>query len=499
MIAMTLAEVAAATGGRLAGGARPETGVTGPVVIDSREVGPGGLFVALVGERVDGHDYAAAAMAAGAAAVLSDRDLEVACVVVDDVRAGLGALARAVRDRLDGLTVIGVTGSSGKTSTKDLLAQLLADAGPTVAPPNSFNNEIGVPLTLLRCEADTRFLVSEMGAREPGNITYLCDIVRPRIGVVLNVGAAHAGVFGSREATAAAKGELVEALPAASDGGLAVLNADDAAVAAMASRSPAAVVRTGVQALDAEVRASAIGVDSSARPSFTLHLGGVQVPVRLPLHGEHHVANALAAAAVAAAVGLPPSRIGALLSRAAQTSAGRMSVTERADGLLVVDDAYNANPDSMAAALRALAVMARRGGRTWAVLGEMLELGPDGDAEHARIAALAERLGVDHLVAVGPGGHAYGRPSGPTTTELIRAGDVDAALAVLRDRVRPPDVVLVKASNAIGLARLAAALRESPDDAVLPRSEPTTGEDGGGVGARSTARVQADEPREVGA
>jgi len=427
----------------------------------------------------------------------------VRCVVVDDVQRALGLLARAVRDRLPELTVIGVTGSSGKTSTKDLLAQVLADIGPTVAPVNSFNNELGVPLTLLRCEAHTRFLVSELGAREPGNIAYLCGIVRPDLGVVLNVGAAHAGVFGTREATAATKGELVEALPPAAEGGVAVLNADDAAVVAMAARTAARVVLTSAAgARAADVRARDVRLDAAARPSFTLGLHRREVPVSLPVHGAHHVANALAVAAVADTVGLAPERIGALLGRSGVTSTGRMQVTTRPDGVVVIDDSYNANPDSMAAALAALVAMARPAaggtGRSWAVLGEMLELGERSAVEHARIGRLAADLGVDRLVTVAEGARAYGTTSVPSAW-LTAVDDVAAALVLLHEQLRSGDVVLVKASRAIGLDRLARALiepaGESPELADLPSSGPSGRQDV----ARAEEQVVAGMPREVGA
>jgi UDP-N-acetylmuramoyl-tripeptide--D-alanyl-D-alanine ligase len=507
MIRLSLDEVAAATGARLAGGAAAGAVVEGPVVIDSRFVTPGALFVAFAGERVDGHDYAAAAVGAGAVAVLAARELTgpagapLPTLVVADPQRALGALARAVRARLTGLTVIAITGSSGKTSTKDLLAEVLAAAGPTVAPRNSFNNEIGVPLTALGCDEGTRYLVSEMGAREPGNIAYLCDLVAPQIGVVLNVGAAHAGVFGSREVTAATKGELVEALPA---DGLAVLNADDPAVAAMASRTAARVIRTGTGP-SAEIRAVGIALDGQARPAFTLQTPDGAAPVRLQLHGRHHVGNALAAAAAAIGVGMDVHQVADLLSAARPRSAGRMSVHRRGDGVIVIDDAYNANPDSVAAALAALVAMAR-GGRTWVVLGEMLELGDQSAAEHARLGRLAVDLGVDHLVAVGPGArpaHRGAVEAGARAASAVE--DPDAAEALLRERLRPGDVVLVKASRAIGLDRLARSLiqppggargqvHETPGRAVIPLPGDPAGQDDAGAGGLAAAA----QPGEVG-
>jgi UDP-N-acetylmuramoyl-tripeptide--D-alanyl-D-alanine ligase len=509
MIRLRLDEVAAATGGRLAGGALAEAVIEGPVVIDSREVTPGALFVAFAGERVDGHDYAAAAVGAGAVAVLAAREVTgpagapVPTLVVADPQRALGALARAVRDRLTELTVIAITGSSGKTSTKDLLAEVLAAAGLTVAPRNSFNNEIGVPLTALGCDEQSRYLVSEMGAREPGNIAYLCDLVAPQIGVVLNVGAAHAGVFGSREVTAATKGELVEALPAA---GLAVLNADDPAVAAMASRTAARVVRTGTGP-SADIRAVGIALDGKARPAFTLQTPDGAAPVRLRLHGRHHVGNALAAAAAAIGVGMDVNQVADLLSAARARSSGRMSVYRRGDGVIVIDDAYNANPDSVAAALAALVAMARDG-RSWVVLGEMLELGDQSAAEHFRLGRLSADLGVDHLVAVGPGArpaHQGALEAGARTASAVE--DLDAAEALLRERLRPGDVVLVKASRAIGLDRLARRLiqvpeatagsqvPETPGAAAIPLPAYPAGQDDAGAGGLAAA----GRPREVGA
>ncbi len=463
MILMSLTEVAAAVDGRLVGGADPDAAVTGEVVIDSRRAGPGSLFVAIAGEHVDGHDFADAARRAGAVAVLGSRPTGGPGVLVADPVVALGRLARAVRDRLTQLTAIGVTGSSGKTSTKDLLAQVLARLGSTVAPPSSYNNEIGVPLTVLRCDEQTRYLVSEMGARQVGNIAYLCGIVAPQVAVVLNVGAAHVGVFGSRQATAATKGELVEALP---PHGLAVLNADDDLVCAMAERTRARVVRTG-RSEAADVQAREVRLDAAACPAFTLVSTlsgrGCSASVRLPLHGEHHVGNALAVAAVALELGMDLTDVAAALSGAAPASAGRMQVWLREDGVVIIDDSYNANPDSVAAALRALVRIETPNGptrRRWAVLGEMLELGADSAAEHERIGVLAGELGVSQLVAVGPGAGAY---RAATWVE-----DVAQALAVLDRTLQPGDVVLVKASRAVGLDALTRALLES---------RPSTGQD----------------------
>ena len=448
MIPLTLAEVATAVGGTLADAPDPDARVTGDVELDSRRIGPGGLFVALAGERVDGHEHAGAAVAAGAVAVLAARPVGVPAVVVPDVTAALAALAHEVLDRLPAVTVVGVTGSSGKTSTKDLLAQLLAELGPTVAPPGSFNNELGHPYTVLRCTADTRYLVLEKSARGIGHVAWLTRIARPRIGVVLNVGSAHLGEFGSRENIAKAKGELVEALPA---DGVAVLNADDPYVMAMAARTQARVVTVGLAA-GADLRATGVTLDAQGLPSYTLEPGAV--PVTLAVHGAHQVGNSLAAAAVALELGMAPAAVAAALGRARPLSRWRMEVTERPDGVLVVNDAYNANPESMAAALRALVTMAR-GRRSWAVLGAMGELGDTAAEEHARLGRLAVELGVDRLVVVGPDAEEVHTASGGAS---VHVPDVDAAVELLRAELRPEDVVLVKASRAAGLERVALAL-----------------------------------------
>jgi UDP-N-acetylmuramoyl-tripeptide--D-alanyl-D-alanine ligase len=471
VIPLTLAEVADAVSGRL-DAADPATVVTGGVTADSRLAGDGGLFVALPGEHADGHDYAAAAVGAGAAAVLAARPVGVPAVVVDDPLAALGRLARAVLDRLPQVTVVGVTGSSGKTSTKDLLAAVLAHAGPTVAPQGSFNNELGVPLTVLRADPGTRFLVAEMGARGIGHIAYLCGIAPPRIGVVLNVGAAHAGEFGGREATARAKGELVEALPA---DGVAVLNADDPLVAAMAGRTRARVVTVGSRADGATVRAADVALDDAARAAFRLVTPAGEAEVRLALHGAHHVGNALAAAAVGLEAGLGPAEVAAALSAATPASRWRMEVATRADGVTVVNDAYNANPDSVRAALAAVAAMTRDGAQAWAVLGEMLELGDETAAEHRAVGEAAAGLGIE-VVAVGAGAH-------PAAAGAVAAGgagqavaDPAAAAALLAGALRPGDVVLVKASRGIGLDVLAAELLGT--GAGRPLTLGTVAEDG---------------------
>ena len=357
---LTIAEVARLCDATVLGD--PQTMVGPDVVIDSRAVTPGALFVALPGERVDGHDFVPAAAAAGASAVLCARRLDTPLpqLLVSDTQQALARLAAGLvaRGKVRGLVCIGITGSSGKTSTKDLIAQVLAEAGPTVAPVGSFNNEIGVPLTATRVDDQTRFLVSELGARGLGHIRWLCTIVPPEVGVVVNVGRAHLGEFGSVAATAQAKGELVEALPST---GWAVLNAEDAAVLAMADRTAAhvATYSTGGEPATGELRvwAEDITADAVARHSFTLRAAGAaegRARVTLLGSGRHQVSNALAAAAVGLTQAIPLETVAGALGRAAARSRWRMELLERADGLLVVNDAYNANPDSMRAALTTL-------------------------------------------------------------------------------------------------------------------------------------------------
>ncbi|MDX3118492.1 MULTISPECIES: UDP-N-acetylmuramoyl-tripeptide--D-alanyl-D-alanine ligase [Streptomyces] len=464
MIALSLAEIAAVVGGQTHDIPDPSVRVTGPVVRDSREVEPGSLFVAFVGERVDGHDYAAQVVAAGAAAVLASRPVGVPAIVVDDVQAALGALARHVVRTL-GATLVGLTGSAGKTSTKDLIAQVLRRKAPTVFTPGSLNNEIGLPLTALSATEETKFLVLEMGARGIGHIRYLTGLTPPRIGLVLNVGTAHIGEFGGREQIAQAKGELVEALPPASEGGIAILNADDPAVRAMASRTQAKVVLFG-ESGEADVRAENVRLTDSGQPAFSLRTPSGCSDVTMRLYGEHHVSNALAAAAVAHELGMSAEEIATALSEAGSLSRWRMEVTERPDGVTIVNDAYNANPESMRAALRALAAMGRasqaRGGRTWAVLGKMAELGDEALAEHDAVGRLAVRLNVGKLVAVGGREAAWlqlgAYNEGSWGEESVHVSDAQAAVDLLRSELRPGDVVLVKASRSVGLESVAQAL-----------------------------------------
>jgi UDP-N-acetylmuramoyl-tripeptide--D-alanyl-D-alanine ligase len=462
MIGLRLREVAAATGGVVVP-AQDGDRIASGLVIDSRLVEPGVLFAALPGEHTDGHDHAAGAIAAGAVGILATRPVASPAIVVADVAVAMGALAGYALRQTPQVRVIGLTGSSGKTSTKDLVAGLLEPAGPTIAPPGSFNNDLGVPLTVLRTDAATRFLVLEMGARGRGHIARLCAIAPPSIGVVLNVGSAHLGEFGSRDAIAQSKGELAEA---AHD--VAVLNADDALVLGMAARTRARVVTFG-ESSEAQVRGEDVDVDGQGRASFTLVTPQGRADTRLALIGRHHVSNALAAAAVALECGRTLDEVAAGLAAAGPRSRWRMEVATGPSGLTVVNDAYNANPESMRAALKTLvllgnAVPGRDARRTIAVLGPMYELGPTSLDEHDALGRLAVRLGIDKVIAVGEDAAAIGtgaRLEG-AREEPVTAADVSAALALLRDEVGPEvaahTVVLVKASRAAGLERVAAAL-----------------------------------------
>ena len=476
MIPLSVAEIAEAVGGR-PHNVDPSLVVTGPVEFDSRKVTPDGVFVALPGQNVDGHDFA---QQSGARITLAAREIDAPSVIVPPVSAahtrsvallgdkdgsgaavlaGLASLAHYVVTKLPDLTIVGVTGSSGKTSTKDLIAQVLTPMGDTVAPPGSFNSELGHPYTVLRADEQTKHLVLELSARGPGHIAALCRTATPRIGVVLNVGTSHLAEFGSREVIAQTKGELVEALP---EDGVAILNADDPLVRAMDSRTKARVVFVG-EAPDADVRAENVVLDEEARASFTLVTPQGDAQVKLGLHGAHHVGNALSAAAVALELGATPEEVAQRLSGAQRVSARRMEVTTRPDGVTVVNDSFNANPESMRAALKSLAEMARGGRRSWAVLGMMGELGPEHTSAHDGIGRLAVRLDINRLIVVGEKARAMHQGAhleGSWGEESVHVPDVETAIGVLRAQLAPGDIVLVKASKSEALWRVADALLE---------------------------------------
>ena len=447
---MRLDEIARVVGGELHGDAGLV--VDGAAFVDSRTPVERGLYVAVVGERVDGHDFAT-----GVHAVLGGRPTDAPTVVVADPVVALGRLARHVLDRLDA-DVVALTGSQGKTGTKDLLAHVLGSVGPTVATAANNNNEIGVPLTVLRADADTEHLVVEMGARGVGHIAYLCEIAPPQTGVVLNVGTAHIGEFGGVEAIAAAKGEIVESL---SQRGVAVLNADDPRVSAMASRTQAWVLTFG---LAGDISWRDVRLDDLGRASFELGYDNEWCEVSLLQTGEHQVANAAAAAAVGLGRGLRLPVIAAALSTARSASPWRMELHDRSDGLRVLNDAYNANPASMTAALHALASLGRsRAGRTIAVLGEMKELGAEHDAGHREVGAQAAEAGIDVVVVVGDAARGIADGASGSHVDVVRAAGREAALEWVRKNADAADVVLVKASRAAALEWVADRLLDETD------------------------------------
>jgi UDP-N-acetylmuramoyl-tripeptide--D-alanyl-D-alanine ligase len=465
VIPMSLEEIASVVGGEVVGD--PAVTVTGAAFRDHREPVDVGLFVAVVGERVDGHDFAVDAVGAGAAGVLASRPTPAPTVVVTDVVASLGRLARHVVDTVQPI-VLALTGSQGKTGTKDYLAQVLAGVGETVATTGNLNNELGVPLTVLRCTADTDYLVVEMGARGIGHVAELCRIAPPHVAGVLNVGTAHLGQFGSREAIAQAKGELVEAL---GPEGTAVLNAADSLVVSMRERTSSRVLTFGE---DGDVRWRSVRLDDLGRPAYEIGNGDEWRPVTLQQSGLHQVANATAAATMALAVGVELAHSARALTEARPTSRWRMELHERPDGLVVVNDAYNANPASMAAAIDALvAIGGRRGARTVAVLGEMLELGESSATDHEQVGRYAAELGVDTVVAVGAGaaGIATGAAAvphwhGTTVTPVGRADALDWVRKNVAAAAAEPAtwVVLVKASRGAALESVAEGLIEEDEE-----------------------------------
>ena len=484
MIEFSAAEIAALTGGALIG-ADPALTVTSAAT-DSRESGPGSLFVAKPGEESDGHLFVGAAFERGAVLALAEREVTgpdgvpFASVVVPDAVLAMGALAAETVRRLRAngeLTVIGITGSAGKTTTKDLLAGVLAAKGPTVAPRGSYNGEVGVPLTVFEADWDTRYLVIEMGATKPGHIAYLASLVQPDVGVVLGVGSAHAGEFGGVENIARAKGELFEAL---TPGGTAVANADDERVLAMQGRTRAGVAFfTASDDFTADgapvVRARNSTTTADGNPSFTLRFpDGSEHDIVSPLLGLHHTTNLLAAATVAYEVGCAPADIASSLRTQGAASRWRMERTERADGVTVINDAYNANPESMRAALRTLAELGRTGHRrTWAVLGEMLELGDRSIEEHDLLGRVAVRLNISKLVCVGPNTRALFNGAvleGSWGSEAVHVDDVAAAERMLAAELAPGDIVLLKSSNGAGLRFLGDRIAR-PDPSGTPQEQ----------------------------
>jgi UDP-N-acetylmuramoyl-tripeptide--D-alanyl-D-alanine ligase len=456
VISLTLAELAAAVDGSLTtpSGSSPEDTVTGSVETDSRLVGAGSVFFALPGETTDGHLFAEAAVSAGAAALVVERalPLDVPQVVVADGVAALGRLAQEVVARVrtgGGLRVIGITGSNGKTTTKNLLRAVLETRGETVAPQGSYNNQVGAPISMLGITHDTRYLIVEMGAGGPGEVGKLAEIARPDIAIVLKVGLAHAGVFRTLEATQKAKAEIVTGLP---ETAVAILNADDDRVAAMAAQTAARVVWFGLDAR-ADPRADDL-LATAAGTTFELACGDERRSVTLRILGEHHVMNALATVAAARELGVPLDATLAAIESVARAERWRMEILRPANGVVVINDAYNASPDSMAAALKTLAQIVGPGQRSVAILGEMTELGDVADEAHDRIGRLVVRLNVQKLVVVGHGArhiHNAAGLEGSWDGESVLVGSADEAYDLLRDELREGDIVLVKSSKSAGL------------------------------------------------
>ena len=467
MISLTLAEIASAVGGSLrldATDVAPDTIIDGAVTTDSREIGPGDVFFAKRGEFDDGHRFAPAAAEQGAALLVVEHalDLAVPQIVVADTVDALGDLATEVVRRvraLGALRIVGVTGSNGKTTTKNLLRAVLERVGPTVAARASFNNEVGAPITMLELTEDTRFLVAEMGASGVGEIARLVRMARPDVGIVLKVGLAHAGEFGGIEQTVRAKSEMVTDLL---ESDVAVLNADDPRVVSMAGLTAARVTWFGLGA-NADVRATELTAHARGTDFTVVVPGGESARVHFGVLGEHHVMNALAAIATSVELGVPLPAIVEALESVTIAERWRMQLMGGRDGITVINDAYNASPDSMAAALKTLAQVQAPGTRTIAVLGEMSELGEFSGEEHDRIGLLAVRLGISQLVVVGTGArrlHISAINEGSWDGESAFVETADEAYDLVVSTARPGDTVLVKSSNAAGLRFLGDRLGE---------------------------------------
>jgi UDP-N-acetylmuramoyl-tripeptide--D-alanyl-D-alanine ligase len=457
-VGLSARDIAIATGGDVVAG-DPDARCAS-FAIDSRVLAPGACFVALVAAR-DGHDYVHDAFAAGATVALVGRELSgvmpgagQAVVQVADPLSALQQLAATARAAMVRGPVVGITGSVGKTGTKDLTAAALAPRFAVHASPGSFNNEAGLPLTLLHAPAHTEAVVLEMGARFPGNIAELCVIARPTVGVITRIGMAHAGLLGGPEGVARTKGELLEALDAQ---GLAVLDADDPFTAGLRGRTAARVL-TVSGGEGADLRAHRIELDDELRPTFLLETPWGSGPVRLAVRGAHQVTNAALAAAVGLAHGVPFPELAESLA-AVEPAPWRMEVTRAPSGALVIDDSYNANPSSTTAAVGALGHV-NTTGRRIAVLGEMLELGDHSDEEHTALGQLVVERGIDVLVVVGEEAAptaAAARAAG-SSVEVHEVPDAAAAAALVAPMVRDRDVVLVKGSRAVGLEAVAVAL-----------------------------------------
>ena len=436
MINLSASQIASIIGGSLTG---DDIEITSAPVLNSSRATQGSIFLAFSGENSDGHDFVSDAFARGSVLAITSRPVKERHIVVNDVAVALTALAMFVRSKLTTLTVIGITGSQGKTTTKDLLRHMVSQHGATIAPQGNYNNELGVPLTILECDIDTKFAIIEMGARHMGDIAHLAAIAQPDIAVVLRVGMAHLGEFGSMELIAQTKSELVSALK---DDGIAILGQYDPYTKAMSSLHKGEVITFGTSHSD-NIRATEIEI-REGRPHFDLVTPEGRAAVGLRIVGEHQVANALACAAVGTALKFSLDSIAGALSTAIVESKWRMEITEFCE-VVFINDSYNASPDAMEAALKTLLLFAQeRGGQSWAFLGKMAELGESSEIAHQRIGTLTHELGIDHLVAIDAPEYLTGnQQSASTTVHLCTREEA----VVLAGQIEPGDVILVKASR----------------------------------------------------
>lgn len=449
MINLRASEIAEIVGGQLLGS---DLLITQAPVFNSSHATSGCVFLALVGEKTDGHNYVSDAFSRGAVLALVSKPVPENCIVVPDVLVALNLLASHVRQALPNLKVIAITGSQGKTTTKDLLKHILETVAPTVAPEGNFNNELGAPITLLQCDERTKYCILEMGARHLGDITTLCKMARPDFGVVLRVGTAHVGEFGSAQAVAQAKSEMISSLP---PGAVAVLGQYDLFTPAMATLHQGPIVTFG-ETTSADVRATDTDI-REGRPHFDLVTPAGRASVALRLVGIHQVANALAAAAIATKLNISIDVIAGALSTAELDSKWRMEIHELS-GLVLINDSYNASPESTEAALRTLALFAQeRGGQSWAFLGKMHELGASSQEHHARLGTLASELGIDHLVCICAPEYAGALTSATSEVSACAVHFFESKVlaAELVEQMAEGDVVLVKASRAEKFEELA--------------------------------------------
>jgi UDP-N-acetylmuramoyl-tripeptide--D-alanyl-D-alanine ligase len=461
MIALKASEIALIVGGELKGS--DET-VTAAPVFDSSQATPGSIFLALKGEKADGHNFISDAFARGAVLAFVTVASPERCIVVSDVLQALNKLAAHVRSQLKDLQVVALTGSQGKTTTKDLLQHILENLGATVAPSGNFNNELGTPITLLRCDETTKFCILEMGARHIGDIALLCKMAKPNIGMVLRVGSAHIGEFGSEEAVAQTKSEMISSL---TPDAIAILGQYDAFTPQMSSLHNGKIITFG-ETTSADVRATDIEI-REGRPHFDLVTSAGRASIGLRIVGIHQVANALAAAAAAYALGASIDQIAVSLSTADIRSKWRMEIEELRN-IVLINDSYNSSPESVAAALRTLVLFAQeRGGQSWAFLGKMHELGESSVGRHADIGTLASELGIDHLVCIGA--PEYSSQISANTATEVHLFEEKADAVQLVHEMSAGDVVLVKASRAEKFEELARAISEKISEVISADSE----------------------------